>query len=80
MVTSNLIGILVARSLHYQFYAWYAQTIPLLTWHSKLPLIVKLLIPPVLEYSWNVFPSTSLSSALLCICNGALVLGMWRAP
>ncbi|CAO1626012.1 unnamed protein product [Sympodiomycopsis kandeliae] len=78
LFTSNLIGILCARSLHYQFYSWYAQTIPLLVWYSTLPLPIKLLIPPVLEYSWNVFPSTSLSSGLLCVTNGVLVFGMWR--
>lgn len=78
-MTSNLIGILAARSLHYQFYSWYAQTIPLLVWNARLPLALKLVIPPALEYSWNVFPSTPLSSALLCMGNAALVWGMWRA-
>lgn len=78
LTTSNLIGILCARSLHYQFYSWYAQTIPLLVWSARLPLPVKLLIPPALEYAWNVFPSTSASSAALCLANAVLVLGLWQ--
>ena len=38
LFTSNLIGITFARSLHYQFYSWYAQQIPFLSWRSRLPL------------------------------------------
>jgi len=32
LATGNLLGIAAARSLHYQFYAWYAQSLPLLLW------------------------------------------------
>lgn len=42
LFTSNLIGILFARSLHYQFYSWYAYQVPFLTWRSRYPVIVKL--------------------------------------
>jgi alpha-1,3-mannosyltransferase len=42
MFTCNLIGILCARSLHYQFYSWYYQTLPLiLLFIKKVPLIFK---------------------------------------
>lgn len=37
----NLIGITFARSLHYQFYSWYAHQVPLLVYLAKLPLFVR---------------------------------------
>lgn len=39
--TSNLIGIIFARSLHYQFYSWYAQQLPFLAWRTRYPVLVK---------------------------------------
>ena len=42
MFTCNLIGILCARSLHYQFYSWYYHSIPLILLYVRgVPLIVK---------------------------------------
>ena len=41
LYTSNLIGILFARSLHYQFYSWYALQLPFLAWRTKYPVVVR---------------------------------------
>lgn len=41
MFTSNLIGLIFARSLHYQFYSWYAQQIPFLVWRTKYPVLLR---------------------------------------
>ena len=38
----NFIGIMFAKSLHFQFYVWYYHTIPYLAWRSSLPLPFKL--------------------------------------
>ncbi|KAF9036614.1 glycosyltransferase family 58 protein [Panaeolus papilionaceus] len=77
LFTSNLIGILFARSLHYQFYSWYCQQIPFLTWRTRYPTSVKVLLFFGIEYAWNVFPSTFTSSAILLACNILLVVGIW---
>jgi len=77
LFTSNLTGILFARSLHYQFYSWYALQLPFLAWRTKYPLAVKLVLLLAIEYAWNVFPSTPISSAVLCIANAVLVTGVW---
>ncbi|KAF8894655.1 ALG3 protein-domain-containing protein [Infundibulicybe gibba] len=77
MFTCNLIGILFARSLHYQFYSWYAQQIPLLAWRTRYPIPVKLILIALIEYAWNVFPSTNISSCVLLGANATLLLGVW---
>ncbi|KAG7452622.1 glycosyltransferase family 58 protein [Guyanagaster necrorhizus] len=77
LFTSNLIGVLFARSLHYQFYCWYAQQLPFLTWKTRYPLVVKLALLVGVEYAWNIFPSTSASSAILFISNSLLLAGLY---
>ncbi|KAI8998500.1 mannosyltransferase [Trametes punicea] len=77
LYTSNLVGILFARSLHYQFYSWYAMQLPFLAWRTKYPTPVRLALLLAIEYAWNVYPSTSLSSGVLVAANAALVLGIW---
>lgn len=79
LLTSNLIGICCARSLHYQFFSWYSQSVPLLTWESRLPFGVKLPLPLMIELVWNVYPPDSASSAMLCAANATLVVGLYRA-
>ena len=77
LFTSNLIGILFARSLHYQFYSWYAYQIPFLAWKTPYPAVVKFALMLGIEYAWNVFPSTTLSSSVLVGANSLLLLGVW---
>ncbi|KJA27515.1 hypothetical protein HYPSUDRAFT_131393 [Hypholoma sublateritium FD-334 SS-4] len=77
LFTSNLIGMIFARSLHYQFYSWYAQQIPFLAWRTRFPVLLKLTLIVGIEYAWNVFPSTPLSSGILLTCNVLLLCGVW---
>jgi alpha-1,3-mannosyltransferase len=74
LFTSNLIGILFARSLHYQFYSWYAQQLPFLAWRTRFPTVMKIALLLSIEYAWNVFPSTIKSSAVL-LAGHVLLLG-----
>ena len=38
LFTSNLVGMVFARSLHYQFYVWYFYSLPFLLWTTPLPV------------------------------------------
>jgi alpha-1,3-mannosyltransferase len=70
---SNFIGILCARSLHYQFYSWYFHTIPFLLMGSRVPIRYTLPVYAMIEWCWNVFPSTVESSGVLLGCHMALL-------
>jgi hypothetical protein len=41
MLTCNLVGIVFSRSLHYQFYSWYAYQVPFFVYKSRAPLLLK---------------------------------------
>lgn len=74
--TSNFIGIVFARTLHYQFYCWYFHTLPYLLWHCEAPFLdgaVKLALFVSIEVCFNVFPATWWSSALLQVRNSSVV-------
>ncbi|KYK59123.1 Glycosyltransferase, ALG3 [Drechmeria coniospora] len=65
VLSANVIGLVFARSLHYQFYAYLAWSTPYLLWKaSPHPLLV---FPLWLmqEWAWNVFPSTDASSTVV---------------
>jgi alpha-1,3-mannosyltransferase len=66
---SNFLGILCARSLHYQFYSWYFHTIPFILLGNSVSLVYKLLVFVLIEVCWNIFPSNAFSSALLLVCH-----------
>lgn len=62
---ANFIGVMCARSLHYQFYIWYFHSLPYLVWFTNFNISTKFLILGIIEYSWNTYPSTNMSSFLL---------------
>jgi alpha-1,3-mannosyltransferase len=70
---SNFIGIAFARTLHYQFYSWYFHSLPLLLLNTKLPALIMVIMLGSIEYSFNVFPATPLSSGILQ-CSHLLLL------
>ncbi|KAG0677237.1 dolichyl-P-Man:Man(5)GlcNAc(2)-PP-dolichol alpha-1,3-mannosyltransferase [Pichia californica] len=72
MMMSNLIGILFARSLHYQFLSWYYYSIPFILGHSDIPMVLNFIVLGIHEWCWNKYPTSSLSSGLLV----TILLGM----
>ena len=64
-LTSNFIGIVFARTLHYQFYSWYFYSLPYLLWQTDFPVLMRVLILLVIEICFNVYPANTVSSISL---------------
>ncbi|KAI3893232.1 hypothetical protein MKX03_016877 [Papaver bracteatum] len=80
MFVGNFIGIICARSLHYQFYSWYFYTLPYLLWRTPFPTLLRLLLFVGVEACWNIFPSNIYSSSLLFCIHLVILWGLWIAP
>ena len=83
MLESNLIGIVFARSMHYQFYCWYAHVIPLYAWRSSLgrrSSFLALGMVVAIEVCFNIFPATPLSSFVLQLTNIMLLISIFLSP
>lgn len=81
LFTSNFVGIVFARTLHFQFYLWYMHTIPMLVSMSSLPVALKMLIPAVIEIVFNIFPPHRAAALGLHACHALVLFGLWnRAP
>eukprot|EP01138_Halocafeteria_seosinensis_P008309 gb/GECG01008491.1/.p1 GENE.gb/GECG01008491.1/~~gb/GECG01008491.1/.p1 ORF type:complete len:395 (+),score=9.32 gb/GECG01008491.1/:1-1185(+) len=82
MVVSNFIGVVFARTLHYQFYSWYFHSLPALVyfglWKWRMPPAIRVIACCVLlgcvELSFNVYRATWWSSALLQTTHASLLL------
>ncbi|KAL8960830.1 MAG: hypothetical protein Q9193_002529 [Seirophora villosa] len=77
ILTSMMVGLLCARSLHYQFYAYIAWSSPFLLWKSKMHPMGIYAVWAAQEWAWNVYPSTNASSAVVVTCLFIQVLGVW---
>lgn len=80
--TSLLTGVLTARSLHYQFYAWYFHFLPFALLRTTLPPLFALALLAAVEALWNVFPPTPWTSAGLFAAHALILVATWalRAP
>jgi len=77
MLGANIVGLLFARSLHYQFYAYLAWSTPFLLWRAGLHPVLVYVVWAAQEWGWNVFPSTSISSAVVVGCMALTVASVW---
>ncbi|KAJ1672817.1 dolichyl-P-Man:Man(5)GlcNAc(2)-PP-dolichol alpha-1,3-mannosyltransferase, partial [Spiromyces aspiralis] len=76
MFSCNLIGIVCARTLHYQFYSWYCHTLPYLMFLKPLPfnsVLGSIALLAIVEWCWNIFPATP-GSSLVLLAAHAIVL------
>ncbi|KAI0543034.1 glycosyltransferase [Xylaria digitata] len=74
MLSANVIGLLFARSLHYQFYSYLAWSTPYLLWRSGAHPLVQYGLWALQEWAWNVFPSTNVSSGVVVAVLAATVV------
>jgi alpha-1,3-mannosyltransferase len=77
VLSAMVVGMLFARSLHYQFYAYLAWASPFLLWRSGVHPVVQYAVWAAQEWTWNVAPSTANSSALLVSALAAQVALVW---
>lgn len=77
ILSANAIGMLCARSLHYQFFAYIAWASPFLLWKAGLHPALIYAVWTAQEWAWNVYPSTNTSSMVVVGCLAVQVLGVW---
>jgi len=83
LFAANFVGIACARSLHFQFCVWYANTLPLLLWSTALPLPLRLAALIAVEIAWNPWggsETSSFGSSLLLTGAHALLLAALFFP
>lgn len=78
ILTSMAVGMLCARSLHYQFYAYIAWSTPFLLWKSGLHPALIYTVWVAQEWAWNVYPSTDTSSKVVVGCLAVQVMAIWQ--
>lgn len=76
MLTSLAIGLLCARSLHYQFFAYLSWATPFLLWRAGLHPVLLYAAWALQEWAWNVYPSTNASSIVVVLSLAVQVFGV----
>jgi alpha-1,3-mannosyltransferase len=75
LFVTNFIGICCARTLHYQFLAWYISALPFLLWReTPYPVWLRLVLLGMVEFSFLTFPATPVSSLVLQVAHWAILI------
>ena len=84
LFTCNLIGVACARSLHFQFVVWYANSLPLLLARAPIiPVLGRIALLLAVEAAWNPWRSETssvASSLLLTASHAALLAALFASP
>ncbi|KAJ9610108.1 uncharacterized protein PV06_09177 [Exophiala oligosperma] len=80
VLASIAMGLLCARSLHYQFFAYLGWATPYLLWRAGGGPVWILINWAIQEYSWLVYPSTDLSSVTVVFVLAIQVMCLLIAP
>ena len=71
------IGLLCARSLHYQFYAYLGWATPYLLWRSGVHPVLVVANLALQEFAWLQYPSTTVSSITVVVELMVAVASVW---
>ena len=77
ILSANVVGILFARSLHYQFYSYLAWSTPFLLWRSGVHPVLQYGLWAAQAWAWNVYPSTPVSSGVVVGVLAVTVASVW---
>lgn len=80
LLLCNFVGVVFARSLHYQFLVWYWAALPVLAGSTSLPLLVVAPVVYYLERAWNVHEPEAWSAAVIAACHLILLGAQALAP
>lgn len=79
LLGSMAIGMLCARSAHYQFYAYLVWCTPYISWRSGDHPILVLTMCALQEWAWLQYPSTVWSSLTVVYLLASQVASTWRS-
>lgn len=80
MAISNFIGVVFARSLHYQFLVWYWFTLPVLASATRLPAALVGFLVIGLEVAWNQHPPQPWSALTISAIHLLLLAALFVCP
>eukprot|EP00009_Paramoeba_aestuarina_P008513 CAMPEP_0201518120 /NCGR_PEP_ID=MMETSP0161_2-20130828/9037_1 /ASSEMBLY_ACC=CAM_ASM_000251 /TAXON_ID=180227 /ORGANISM="Neoparamoeba aestuarina, Strain SoJaBio B1-5/56/2" /LENGTH=351 /DNA_ID=CAMNT_0047915797 /DNA_START=99 /DNA_END=1154 /DNA_ORIENTATION=+ len=73
MFVFNFVGVVFARTLHYQFYVWFFHQLPFLLLIGDRPMYQRGLMFFLIDVCFTVYPATQVTSVVLMICFGILL-------
>ncbi|CAG9583731.1 putative dolichyl-P-Man:GDP-Man5GlcNAc2-PP-dolichyl alpha-1,3-mannosyltransferase [Leishmania major strain Friedlin] len=62
---ANLVGVIFARSIHYQFYTWFFYMVPFVLAYTTFPRVLRLVSFALIRQGFESFPPTPKTSMML---------------